>query len=81
MSSEYTELSEAFGLLEGHQVMLLLTLMIIGMLKMQFVRWMVKMDGEWSCLTTQRAVEVAVAAVEVVVEQVAEVVIEAEVLI
>ena len=30
-----------YGLLEDHQVMLLLSLMIAGMLKMQFGHWMV----------------------------------------
>ena len=51
--------------------MLLLTLMTIGMLKMQFEKWIVKMDGGLNCLTTRR--------VEVVVEQGGAVVVTAKV--
>lgn len=50
------------GLQESHPVMLLWSLMIVGMLWMQFVLWMGRMVGVWNFLIIRRA---AVEAVEV----------------
>lgn len=54
------------GLLEDHQDMHLLSLMMTEMQWMQFVPWMVKMVGVWSFPITRKVVVVVVADVDVV---------------
>lgn len=66
MISVSTALSEACGLLENHQVMRLLSLMIVEMHLMLSVHWMGRMAGVWSSLTTLKVeVEAVVEAVGV----------------
>lgn len=52
-----TVFSGVSGLLEGHQDMHSLNLMIGGMHLMQFMLWMEKMAGVWSFLIIPRVVE------------------------
>lgn len=68
MNSECTVFFGVFGLLEDHQDMHLLSLMIAGMLWMPYMHWMGKMVGVWSFLIILRVVVAVAAAVVAVVD-------------